>query len=48
MRDVRLHGSPSTVEELNDLPVKTVGETPIYVRDVGHVRRPERDVAGEV
>jgi multidrug efflux pump subunit AcrB len=36
--DVRLHGSPSTVEELNDLPVKTVGETPIYIRDVGHVR----------
>ncbi|HEX6464535.1 MAG TPA: efflux RND transporter permease subunit [Vicinamibacterales bacterium] len=36
--DVRLHGSPSTVEELNDLPVKTVGDTPIYVRDVGHVR----------
>ena len=36
--DVRLHGSPSTIEELNDLPVKTVGETPIYIRDVAHVR----------
>ena len=36
--DVRLHGSPSTVEELNDLPVKTVNDMPIYIRDVAHVR----------
>jgi CzcA family heavy metal efflux pump len=36
--DVRLHGSPSTVEELNDLPVKTVADMPIYIRDVAHVR----------
>jgi CzcA family heavy metal efflux pump len=36
--DVRMHGSPDTVDELNDLPVKTVGDTPIYVRDVAHVR----------
>src|SRR3954471_20071802 len=35
--DVRMHGSPDTVEELNDLPVKT-GDTPIYIRDVAHVR----------
>ncbi|HEX9369244.1 MAG TPA: efflux RND transporter permease subunit, partial [Vicinamibacterales bacterium] len=35
--DVRLHGSPDTVEELNDLPIK-MGDSPIYVRDVAHVR----------
>ena len=36
--DVDLNASPKTVEELNDLPVKsTVGNT-IYVRDVAHVR----------
>jgi multidrug efflux pump subunit AcrB len=36
--DVRLNGSPDRVEELNDLPVKTVDGTPIYIRDVAHVR----------
>src|SRR5262249_25041758 len=36
--DVRLHGSPDKVEELNDLPVKTVDQTPIYIRHVAHVR----------
>jgi len=36
--DVRLHGSPDTVEELNDLPVRISGDTPVYVRDVAHVR----------
>jgi CzcA family heavy metal efflux pump len=35
--DVRMHGSPDTIEELNDLPVRT-GDTPIYIRDVAHVR----------
>jgi CzcA family heavy metal efflux pump len=35
--DVRLHGSPDTVEELNDLPIK-MGDSPIYIRDVAHVR----------
>ncbi len=35
--DVRMHGSPDTVEELNDLPVR-IGDTPIYIRDVAHVR----------
>src|SRR5436190_1979444 len=35
--DVRLHGSPDTVDELNDLPIRTSG-TPIYIRDVAHVR----------
>ena len=36
--DVRLNGSPDKVEELNDLPIKIVGGTPIYIRDVAHVR----------
>jgi multidrug efflux pump subunit AcrB len=36
--DVRLHGSPDRVEELNDLPIRTVNGTPIFIRDVAHVR----------
>src|SRR5580765_1130710 len=36
--DVDLNGSPQTVAELNDLPVKRVGNTTIYVHDVGFVR----------
>jgi len=36
--DVDLNGSPKSVEEINDLPVRAVGGTTIYVRDVGHVR----------
>jgi multidrug efflux pump subunit AcrB len=36
--DVDLNASPKTVEELNDLPIKTVGANTIYVRDVAHVR----------
>ena len=36
--DVDLNGSPQTVAELNDLPIKTVGGAPIYIRDVAHVR----------
>ena len=36
--DVDLNASPKTVEELNDLPIKTVGTNTIYVRDVAHVR----------
>jgi multidrug efflux pump subunit AcrB len=35
---VKLNDSPDTVEELNDLPVKTVNGAVIYIRDVGHVR----------
>jgi multidrug efflux pump subunit AcrB len=35
--DVELNGSPRRVEELNDLPIKTVGNTPIYLRDVAQV-----------
>src|SRR5882757_1783542 len=36
--DVDLNGSPKSVEELNNLPIKTVGTNTIYVRDVAHVR----------
>ena len=36
--DVDINGSPTTVEELNDLPIKMVGRSPIYIRDVAHVR----------
>ena len=36
--DVDLNASPKTVEELNNLPIKMVGRTPIYIRDVAHVR----------
>ena len=36
--DVDLNGSPQTVQEMNDLPIKTVGMNTIYVRDVAHVR----------
>jgi multidrug efflux pump subunit AcrB len=36
--DVDLNASPRQVEEMNDLPVKQVGNSTIYVRDVAHVR----------
>lgn len=36
--DVRLNGSPEIAGAINDLPVKTVNGTTVYVRDVGHVR----------
>src|SRR5881392_2582120 len=36
--DVAMNASPRTVAELNDLPVKVVGNSPIYLRDVAHVR----------
>src|SRR5579872_3256560 len=36
--DVDLNSSPSTVEAFNDFPVKVVNGTPIYIRDIGHVR----------
>jgi CzcA family heavy metal efflux pump len=35
---VDLNASPETITELNDIPVKTVNGTTIYVRDVAHVR----------
>ncbi|HEX3475100.1 MAG TPA: efflux RND transporter permease subunit [Kofleriaceae bacterium] len=36
--DVTLNGAPTTIEELNSLPIKTVGGTTIYIRDVAWVR----------
>jgi len=36
--NVGMNGSPKTIEEINDLPVKTLGNSTIYLRDVGHVR----------
>ena len=36
--NIRLNGSPQSVDELNDLPIKTVNGATIYIRDVAHVR----------
>src|SRR5438094_1058918 len=36
--DIAMNASPRTVAELNDLPVKVVGNSTIYLRDVAHVR----------
>jgi CzcA family heavy metal efflux pump len=36
--DVAMNGSPTTVEGLNNLPIKSIGGTTLYVRDVAHVR----------
>jgi len=35
---VEMNGSPQTVQELNDLPVKTINGATIYMREVAHVR----------
>jgi len=35
---VDTNSSPTTVAELNQLPIKTVGSTTIYIRDVAYVR----------
>src|SRR5580698_2241561 len=35
---VDMNGAPTTVNELNDLPIKTIGSTTIYIHDVAHVR----------
>jgi multidrug efflux pump subunit AcrB len=36
--DVEVNGSPGTVGELNDMPIKTQNGATIYIRDVAHVR----------
>ncbi|HYB41123.1 MAG TPA: efflux RND transporter permease subunit [Candidatus Methylomirabilis sp.] len=36
--DISLNASPKTVPELNDLPIKVVGNSTIYLRDVANVR----------
>src|SRR6202789_3167698 len=35
---VKLNSSPDVISAFNDIPIKSVGQTPVYVRDVGHVR----------
>jgi multidrug efflux pump subunit AcrB len=35
---VDINGSPQTVAELNDVPIKTVNGSTVYIRDIGHVR----------
>jgi multidrug efflux pump subunit AcrB len=45
--NVRLNNSPVAVDELNNLPIKTVDGATIYVRDVAHVRDgspPQRNI----
>src|ERR1700691_1115849 len=36
--DVRVNSSPRTVTELNDLPIKQVGRSTVYLRDVANIR----------
>ncbi len=36
--DVEIQGSPQSVAELNNLPVKSMGRDTLFVRDVAHVR----------
>jgi CzcA family heavy metal efflux pump len=36
--NVELNGSPRTIVELNDLPVKSSSSSTLYLRDVAHVR----------
>ncbi len=36
--DVEINGSPRSVAELNDMPIKTEHGATIYIRDVAHVR----------
>src|ERR1017187_2226308 len=35
---VELNGSPATIQELNDIPLKKINGQMIYIRDVAHVR----------
>jgi len=36
--DVRLNASPRTVAELNDLPIKQLGNATVYLRDIANIR----------
>jgi multidrug efflux pump subunit AcrB len=36
--DIGMNGAPTSTEELNNLPIKEVNGTLIYIRDVAHVR----------
>jgi CzcA family heavy metal efflux pump len=35
---VEMNGTPATIQELNNLPVRTVNGSTLYLRDVAHVR----------
>jgi multidrug efflux pump subunit AcrB len=35
---VRLNSSPIAADDLNNLPIKTVNGSPVYIKDVAHVR----------
>jgi multidrug efflux pump subunit AcrB len=35
---ILLNASPTAIDELNDLPIKTVNGTTVYIKDVAHVR----------
>src|SRR5215467_3131141 len=36
--NVEMNGTPQTIAELNDLPVRTVNGSTLYMRDVAHIR----------
>ncbi|HWY04469.1 MAG TPA: efflux RND transporter permease subunit [Candidatus Acidoferrum sp.] len=36
--NVEMNGTPQTIAELNDLPVKTTNSSTLYMRDVAHIR----------
>jgi CzcA family heavy metal efflux pump len=36
--NIEMNGTPQTISELNDLPVKTVNGSTLYMRDVAHIR----------
>jgi CzcA family heavy metal efflux pump len=36
--NVEMNGTPATIAELNDLPVKTQNGATLYIRDVAHIR----------
>jgi CzcA family heavy metal efflux pump len=36
--NVEMNGTPETIAELNDLPVKTTSGSTLYMRDVAHIR----------
>ena len=36
--DIQMNGTPETIAELNDLPVKTTNGSTLFMRDVAHIR----------
>src|SRR6201987_4957822 len=36
--EIEMNGTPETIAELNDLPVKTTNGSTLYMRDVAHIR----------